>query len=149
MNAAIAMRTAAAALLAVISASTLQVVSVRAQETAAQTPAANLSPADELKMWNGLKTSTNADDFYKYLELFPNGMFFDPAKAKYETLSGKTYVAPQGAGQPATLASIPEEPVTPSTTETQPPQVKKKVVKKAARKVAKKKVAKRKAAKKR
>ena len=52
----------------------------------------DLSPAGELALWNSIKDTDQADNFLNYLNKFPNGMFFDPAKSRYELLSGKTYV---------------------------------------------------------
>src|SRR4051794_2745154 len=49
------------------------------------------SPAGELTLWNSIKDSQNADDFQTYLDNFPDGMFVDPAKDRYQALSGHTY----------------------------------------------------------
>jgi len=94
-----------------------------------------LSPADELKMWNDIKSSSDPAAYEKYLMLFPNGMFFDPAKAKWEQLSGKTYVG----GATAT----PAQPQTASTgtaaSQPEPVVVKNKPLKKSATSLTKKK----------
>ena len=57
----------------------------------AATAVIDKSPAGELALWNSIKDSQNADDFSTYLDNFPNGMFVDPAKDRYEALSGRKY----------------------------------------------------------
>src|SRR5882724_11847590 len=49
------------------------------------------SPTGELSYWNQVKESTDAADLLNYLVNFPNGMFFDLAKSRYEQLSGMKY----------------------------------------------------------
>ena len=46
------------------------------------------SPAGELSYWNGIKDTTDVLNFKAYLENFPNGMFYDLALAKYNSLGG-------------------------------------------------------------
>jgi hypothetical protein len=65
------------------------------------------SPAGELAFWNQIKDSKNADDFSTYLDNFPNGMFVDPAKDRYQALSGHAY-DPSAATD--TSKAAPEEP---------------------------------------
>jgi hypothetical protein len=65
---------------------------VWAQNTSSEPmTAADTSAAAELALWNKIKESTNSEDFRDYLNKFPNGMFFDPAKQRYEELTGKTF----------------------------------------------------------
>ena len=49
-------------------------------------PAANANndPLAELEMWNKVKTSTNANDYYLFLKSFPAGGFAKQAKAKMD-----------------------------------------------------------------
>lgn len=65
------------------------------------------SPAGELTFWNGIKDSTDVLSFKAYLENFPNGMFYDLALAKYNSLGGsvtdlkpvaKENVTPENSG---------------------------------------------------
>jgi hypothetical protein len=65
------------------------------------------SPAGELAFWNQIKDSKNADDFSTYLDNFPNGMFVDPAKDRYEALAGHKYEPSAAVGASKTA---PEEP---------------------------------------
>jgi hypothetical protein len=58
--------------------------------------AAAISPAEELIYWNRIKESGQPKDFLDYLNLFPDGMFFDPAKSRYEQLSGQQFVPKAG-----------------------------------------------------
>jgi uncharacterized membrane protein YgcG len=44
--------------------------------------------AGELVFWNSIKKSASAADFSIYLETFPDGMFIDVAKARYQELGG-------------------------------------------------------------
>ena len=46
------------------------------------------SPAGELSYWNGIKDTTDVLNFKAYLENFPNGMFYDLALTKYNSLGG-------------------------------------------------------------
>ena len=67
------------------------------------------SPAGELTYWNGIKDTSDVLNFKAYLENFPNGMFYDLALAKYNSLGGsvtdlkpiaKDGVAPANSGNP-------------------------------------------------
>jgi hypothetical protein len=80
-----------------------------AQSSTGSEPAkvVDTSPAGELAYWNQIKDSKNADDFSNYLDNFPNGMFVDPAKDRYEAISGHKY-EPTAATD--TSKAAPEEP---------------------------------------
>jgi hypothetical protein len=67
------------------------------------------SPAGELTYWNGIKDTSDVLNFKAYLENFPNGMFYDLALAKYNSLGGsvadlkpiaKDSVTPENSGNP-------------------------------------------------
>jgi hypothetical protein len=88
------------------------------------------SPAGELSLWNQIKDSQNADDFANYLDNFPNGMFADPAKDRYESLSGRKF-EPNSPTDMST--SVPEQPAV--TTAPEQPAVTAKPRTKAAAKV--------------
>jgi len=74
------------------------------------------SPAGELSLWNSIKDSQNADDFRTYLDNFPNGMFFDPAKDRYETLSGQKYEPAAGTDLSKTAPEPPAAIMPPAKT---------------------------------
>lgn len=48
------------------------------------------SPTGELAFWNKIKDSNDVSSFKAYLENFPNGMFYDVALAKFNSLGGNT-----------------------------------------------------------
>jgi hypothetical protein len=79
------------------------------------------SAVGELAFWNSVKESANPEDLKTYIDEFPNGMFFDPAVARYQNLTGQR------------LASVPQvdeaEQVLP-TNKTQPVVTKKPALKK-------------------
>jgi hypothetical protein len=64
------------------------------------------SPAGELALWNSIKDSQNSADFLNYLDNFPNGMFADPARDRYEALSGQKFEP----GAATETAKTPPEP---------------------------------------
>ena len=82
------------------------------------------SPEAELADWNGLKGSGAPEDYLAYLQKYPNGMFYDPAKARYEELAGVAYVPVEE--DPIVVEETPEEP------EVVEPPVKKRVKRVAA-----------------
>jgi hypothetical protein len=47
------------------------------------------SAIGELTFWNSIKESANPEDIKTYIDEFPNGMFIDPAVARYEQMTGK------------------------------------------------------------
>ena len=47
------------------------------------------SAIGELTFWNSIKESVNPEDIRTYIDEFPNGMFIDPAMARYEQMTGK------------------------------------------------------------
>jgi len=94
------------------------------------------SPAAELSLWNGIKESQNAQDFVDYLKRFPNGMFADPAKERYEALSGqKLDPALIGEGDKTAPAAEPTPPPAESAAVTKQPAEKHAVVKHSVAKV--------------
>ena len=60
-----------------------------AAETSAAPPAQAETPADpvELEYWKTIKESEHTEDFWSYLEKYPNGAFADLAKARIERIS--------------------------------------------------------------
>jgi hypothetical protein len=94
------------------------------------------SAAGELVFWNSVKESTDPADIKVYIDEFPNGMFIDPAIARYEQMTGQR------------LASLPEQDETVAPPETTPPVAKKKATAKKKVIAKKKAVTKQKVAKK-
>ncbi len=90
----------------VMAATVLALAFAASPATAQQSPALTVtdkSPAGELTLWNGIKDSTDVSSFKTYLENFPNGMFYDLALAKYNSLGGSV----------ADLKPVTKENVTP------------------------------------
>lgn len=54
---------------------------------------ADTSASGELVFWNSIKKSETAADFEIYLKTFPDGMFADIAKTRYQELGGTGAVA--------------------------------------------------------
>ena len=52
-------------------------------------PITDRSAVGELNFWNSIKESTDPADIKRYLDEFPDGMFVDPAVARYEQLTGQ------------------------------------------------------------
>lgn len=52
-------------------------------------PITDRSAVGELNFWNSIKESTDPADIKRYLDEFPDGMFLDPAMARYEQLTGQ------------------------------------------------------------
>jgi hypothetical protein len=71
-------------------------------------PPTDTSAAGELAFWNSIKASDNADDYFIYLRSFPDGMFQDVAKARYEELGGGEKFVP--APEPVVVEEQPPEP---------------------------------------
>lgn len=73
----------------------------------AEAPAVtDTSAAGELAYWNLVKDSDKPDDLARYIEAFPNGMFVEPARQRFEALTGKpfapgTVTAPEPSAPPA------------------------------------------------
>lgn len=105
-------------------------------ETAAVT---DQSPAAELALWNKIKESNNPDEYLDYLNRFPNGMFFDPAKARYEEMTGRTYT-PAPVAIPSQSIETPKT-VEPVETEAVQPKLKPKKAQVAPKQKARKRVA--------
>ena len=49
------------------------------------------SPAVELAYWNTIKDSKSAEEYEAYLNRYPNGMFADLAKIRYEAFAGHQF----------------------------------------------------------
>ncbi len=47
------------------------------------------SAIGELNYWNAIKNSSDPADLKSYLDAFPDGMFYDPATARYLALTGQ------------------------------------------------------------
>jgi hypothetical protein len=87
------------------------------------------SPAGELTYWNGIKDTSDVLNFKAYLENFPNGMFYDLALAKYNSLGGSV----------TDLKPIAKDSVTPANSGNAKPKLV--LTKKKPSVVARKKVA--------
>jgi hypothetical protein len=93
-----------------MAATVLAVAFAATPAAAQQSPALTVtdkSPTGELTFWNGIKDSTDVLSFKTYLENFPNGMFYDLALAKFNSLGGsvtdlkpvtKERVTPENSG---------------------------------------------------
>ncbi len=71
------------------------------------------SAAGELAFWNSIKKSESADDFDVYLKAFPDGMFVDVAKTRFQALGGAAtapVVAPPVEAAPAEQDMAVEQP---------------------------------------
>jgi hypothetical protein len=79
------------------------------------------SAVGELAFWNSVKESANPEDLKTYIDEFPNGMFIDPAVARYHTLTGQRL---------ASAPQVDEAEQVPSAYETQPVVTKKTALKK-------------------
>jgi hypothetical protein len=74
------------------------------------------SALGELAFWNAIKEAKEPEAFKAYLDNFPNGMFADPAIARYAQLSGKSV---DGGQLP--LADVPAGASTAATEQTETP----------------------------
>jgi hypothetical protein len=62
---------------------------------------ADRSAMGELNYWNAVKDSGNPEDIKSYLDAFPDGMFSDPASARYLLLTGQQPLLSAGDRQTA------------------------------------------------
>jgi hypothetical protein len=86
------------------------------------------SAVGELAFWNSVKESANPEDLKTYIDEFPNGMFIDPAVARYHTLTGQRL---------ASAPQVDEAEQVPPAYETQPVVAKKPALKKKTSSVRK------------
>ena len=64
-------------------------ITVPGKGLAETAPITDRSAVGELNFWNSIKESTDPADIKRYLDEFPDGMFVDPAVARYEQLTGQ------------------------------------------------------------
>ena len=63
--------------------------------------------AEQKAEWDKIKTSTNAEDVYRFLERFPSGLIAEIAQSQLEKMKGSVAVAQSAKGEKAQAPNAP------------------------------------------